>query len=171
MKKTVSWAPALVALGLLASAAHAQEATGDWHGLLKIGPNELRVGLTVTAGPDGALAGQLVSPDQGGAVITLSEVRGQDGKLSFAASAIHGRFEGAWDAAQQAWVGSWTQGVSLPLTLTRGPVPVAARPQTPARPYPYREEEVAFDSAPGSSNDTRAAPSVMWIYVPSGPGA
>lgn len=150
MNKTVSWAPALAAaLGLLATAAHAQEATGDWHGVLKVGPSELRLGLTVTTGPDGALAGQLTSPDQGDAAIALSEVRGQDGKLSFSAPPIHGRFEGAWDAAQQAWVGSWTQGVSLPLTLTRGPVPVAARPQTPSRPYPYREEEVAFDSAPG----------------------
>jgi len=68
MKKTVSWAAALAtALGLLASAARAQEATGDWHGVLKVGPSELRVGLTVTAGLDGVLAGQLVSPDQGGA--------------------------------------------------------------------------------------------------------
>ena len=60
MKNTVSWAPALAAaLSLLASAAQAQEATGDWHGVLKVGPSELRLGLTVTAGPDGAMTGQL----------------------------------------------------------------------------------------------------------------
>ena len=150
MKNTVSWAPALAAaLSLLASAAQAQEATGDWHGVLKVGPSELRLGLTVTAGPDGAMTGQLISPDQGGPPIPISEVRGGDGKLSFTAPAVRGRFDGVWDAAQQAWVGSWSQGATLPLTLTKGPVAVRARRQTPTKPYPYREEEVVFDSAPG----------------------
>ncbi len=40
-------------------------------------------------------------------------------------------------------------GRADPLTLAKGPVPSRARPQMPAKPYPYRGEEVAFESAPG----------------------
>jgi uncharacterized protein len=148
--KAISRASALMAAaGLMVSVAHAQNAAGDWHGALKVGASELRLGLTITAGPEGAMTGQLISPDQGGPPIPISEVRGGDGKLSFTAPAVRGRFDGIWDAARQAWVGSWSQGATLPLTLTRGPVAIRARPQTPAKPYPYREEEVVFDSAPG----------------------
>ncbi|MBN9319105.1 MAG: alpha/beta hydrolase [Caulobacterales bacterium] len=147
---TMRWASALaMAAGLLVTTAQAQEAKGDWHGVLKVGPTELRIGVVIAAGPDGALAGQITSPDQGPGAMPLSEVRVEAGKLSFAAPAIRGRYEGAWNAAQGGWVGSWTQAAPLPLTLLAGPVPAQPRPQVPTKPYPYREEEVGFDSAPG----------------------
>jgi len=53
----------------------------------------------------------------------------------------------------------------LPLVLEKGPVPplVRNRPQVPAKPYPYREEEVAFDSLGGA----RLAGT---LTLPQGPG-
>lgn len=134
---------------LLIPAARAQEVVGDWNGLLTVGGVELRIGVKVEAAAGGALSGSLSSPDQGGAVIPLQDIRMDQGKLTFAVPAIRGRYEGQWDAIQGVWNGHWTQGAPFPLTLAKGPPPSRARPQVPTKPYPYMEEEVAFDSAPG----------------------
>lgn len=140
----------MLAMGLvLVTAARAQEAVGEWHGLLRISGVELRLGVAIERVADGGLKGVMTSPDQGSPAIPLSEVRMDGGKLSFGVPAIRGRYEGQWDAGQGVWNGQWTQGAPLPLTLAKGPVPARARPQLPAKPYPYREEEVGFDSAPG----------------------
>jgi pimeloyl-ACP methyl ester carboxylesterase len=135
-------------LGLAAPAA-AQEAAGDWHGVLAVAGTELRVGVTIVAGSDGALSGVMTSPDQSPAPIPLDGVVRDGAKLAFAAPRVGGRFEAAWDADANAWVGTWSQGLPLPLTLYPGGVVPVARPQLPIPPFPYREEEVAFDSAPG----------------------
>ena len=141
---------AAVAMGLvLTGAAHAQTAAGDWHGKLSVQGVELRIGVSIAAKPDGSLAGALTSPDQSPQPIPLSEVKSEAGALTFAAPTIRGRYEGRWDAARRVWVGTWTQLGALPLTLEAGPVPALVRTQVPAKPYPYREEDVAFDSAPG----------------------
>ena len=56
---------ALVAGGWLSGAAVAQDAEGDWLGVLNIAPTaQLRVVLHLRAGDSGALAGALDSPDQ-----------------------------------------------------------------------------------------------------------
>jgi len=133
---------------LLATAARAQEAVGEWNGLLSVGGIELRIGVQIQEA-GGALKGTLTSPDQGGGAIPIGDVRMDQGKLTFAVPAIRGRYEGQWDALQGVWNGQWIQGGPLPLTLAKGPVPTRARPQHPAKPYPYREEEVSFGSAPG----------------------
>jgi pimeloyl-ACP methyl ester carboxylesterase len=138
----------LILLGFAPSAG-AQEAVGEWHGVIQAGGVELRVGVTITKKPDGSLAGLMASVDQGGSKIPLADVQSAQDRFSFAAPAVGGRYEGTWDEKRSAWDGRWTQGQSFSLVLARGPVPMGARPQVPARPYPYREEEVTFDSAPG----------------------
>ncbi|WP_293677368.1 alpha/beta fold hydrolase [uncultured Phenylobacterium sp.] len=150
------WVPALsmatlLTGGLMASGAKAQDAVGEWNGLLNVGAAELRIGVTIEAGPGGALTGKLASPDQGAMQIPLQDIRMDQGRLTFAVPSIRGRYEGQWDASQGVWNGSWTQGGALPLTLAKGPAPTRARPQVPAKPYPYREEEVRISSARGVS--------------------
>lgn len=140
---------ALVMGAVLVQAARAQEAVGQWHGLIAAAGVELRIGVTIEAGDDGALSGELASPDQGAGTIAIQDIRVDNDRLSFSAPSIRGRYEGEWDATLGAWNGRWIQGEPLPLTLARGPVPSRARPQVPAKPYPYREEDVAFESAPG----------------------
>lgn len=149
MKSMLRRGAAVSAALLTGSAASAQEAVGDWNGLLQVGGVELRIGVKIEAGEGGALTGSITSPDQSPGDIPISDARMDQGKLSFAVPMIRGRYEGRWDAAQGAWNGRWIQGGPIPLTLAKGPVPSRARPQMPAKPYPYREEEVAFDSAPG----------------------
>lgn len=150
MKSVIKRIAAVAATGvLMSSTASAQEAVGDWNGLLQIGGIELRLGVKIEAGEGGTLKGSISSPDQGPGDIPISDVRMDQGKLSFAVPMINGRYEGQWDATQGVWNGRWIQGGPAPLTLAKGPVPSRARPQMPAKPYPYREEEVAFESAPG----------------------
>src|SRR5439155_12789906 len=44
----------------------------------------------------------------------------------------------------------WKNSVgAFPLTLEPGKLAARSRPQTPRPPFPYRTEEVAFESAPG----------------------
>src|SRR5712691_5734789 len=67
---------------------------------------------------------------------------------------LSGAYEGQLAAGGAQIAGEWKQnGASLPLTLTRaGKLPVLRRPQEPKKPYPYREEEVAYDNKQGHSH-------------------
>ena len=116
---------AIAALLLAASAARAQEAAGDWHGTLATPGGSLRMVLRLKPSPAG-LTGEVLSPDQAAQAIPVADVTAKDGALSFAVPAVHGRFEGKWDAARKAWIGQWIQGAALPLTLEAGDLPPGA---------------------------------------------
>ncbi|MBS0334930.1 MAG: hypothetical protein JSS35_19330 [Proteobacteria bacterium] len=111
----------------LSGAAHAQapaapDPAGAWHGTLSTPAGDLRVGLDLTRDAAGALTGNLTSPDQTDEKIPVAKVTAAEGKLSFEVPSVLGRFAGTWNAATQAWDGTWSQGASLKLSLARGPV-------------------------------------------------
>jgi pimeloyl-ACP methyl ester carboxylesterase len=139
---------AMIALAA-AGAARAQDVVGEWHGTLANATAELRLGLEITAKAGGGYEGRMISPDQSPAWLPLDNISLQGGRLVIAGSRVAGRFEGQWDAEHQAWVGQWTQGYVMPLVLLKGKTEPRLRPQTPKPPFPYRSEDVAFDSAPG----------------------
>ncbi len=139
----------LVMAVALAGAAHAQEAIGDWHGVLGNSISELRLGLEITPKPGGGFQGSLTSPDQMPGALPLDSVTMENGRLIFSSERIHARYEGQWDPSRSAWVGRWTQGNSGLLVLTKGKPDPHLRPQNPKPPFPYRAEDVSFDSAPG----------------------
>jgi hypothetical protein len=135
-----------VALGPVAHAAPPAGPVGIWLGKLDVGPLSLRIAFHVEAGPDGALQGTMDSLDQGARGLPLDEVRWQAPTLRLALAQAHAVFEGKLDGDKL--VGTFTQGRAFPLSLSR----VAAsaldppkRPQTPKRPFPYREEEVTLE--------------------------
>jgi hypothetical protein len=143
---------------MLANAAHAQgssangtapEAAGDWHGTLSTPAGDLRIGLSLNRDTSGALVGTMTSPDQTPQPIALANVVAADGKLSFEVPQIHARYAATWNAATQGWEGTLAQGLSLKLALARGPVQARRRPQVPAKPYPYQEDEVTIPSVAG----------------------
>jgi pimeloyl-ACP methyl ester carboxylesterase len=134
---------------VLAGAAHAQEPAGQWHGVLANSISEMRIGVEIAPKPGGGYQGTLSSPDQTAGSLPFDAVSLEGGRLVLSSERIHARYEGQWDAAQNAWVGVWTQGRSGPLVLTKGKPPPHLRPQTPKPPFPYRAEDVSFDSAPG----------------------
>ena len=140
---------AAVFASMLAGAAAAQDVAGEWHGTLANATAELRLGLEITAKPSGGYEGRMISPDQSPAWLPLDNITMQAGRLTIAGSRVAGRFEGQWDAEHQAWVGQWSQGYQMPLVLLKGKTEPRQRPQTPKPPFPYRAEDVSFESAPG----------------------
>lgn len=115
---------ASLAMGLLlAHAASAQAVEGSWHGTLSAQGRELRVVVTMTPQAGGGFTGAMISPDQGAGEIALAEVKLSSDQLRFAAPKISGHYQGHWDAAHAAWVGQWSQGLDIPLTLAKGDLP------------------------------------------------
>lgn len=132
--KLARWIVALAISGLmmalvLVGAARAQEAAGDWHGVLSVPTGDLRLALTIKAAQAGGFEGSATSVDQGGGGAPLADIKLDGQRLSFAIPTVKAHYEGQWDGAKQAWVGTFTQGGSLPLTLEKGaiaPGPVIA---------------------------------------------
>ena len=139
---------------LAAGSAMAEEAAGDWSGLLA---GQLHIIVHVTKDAGGHYGATLESPDQGKVVLAADQVAADADHFSFTIPKIGGSFAGTWDAAKDAWVGTWTQRATLPLVLARMTSRAAAlappkRPQEEAiaaGPRPYREEAVTFTSAAG----------------------
>ncbi len=141
-----------LAAALAAGNASAEEAAGDWSGLLA---GRLHVIVHVTRDADGRYGATLESPDQGSFVLPAETVVADAEHFSFTIARIGGSFAGTWDAGKNGWVGTWTQGQALPLVLSPMTSRVAAlappkRPQEEAiaaGPRPYRQESVAFANA------------------------
>lgn len=137
-----------IAAAMTVRTALAQQAEGDWYGTLQP-PYDPALRLAVHLkkfGSDG-YTGSLDSLDQRINGIDLGKVIAEGETLAFDVPGIHARFRGTWDGRRQRWTGKWEQGSVLALNLTASPDPGAiARPQVPAKPYPYREEEVAYDN-------------------------
>ncbi|MDV6332397.1 alpha/beta hydrolase [Asticcacaulis sp. 201] len=136
-------------LALASGPALAEEAAGDWGGILG---GQLHVIVHIKKN-GAAYSGTLESPDQGAVVIPIDTITTTPDHLAFSIAAIHGSYDGKWDDAQKTWTGTWTQGQAMPLTLKRldpaaKPTPIA-RPQEQAisvGPNPYTASEVTFDS-------------------------
>lgn len=124
MNSTVKWAAYWAAVVVAISPAHharAQDASGDWHGAVTNPAGmTLRIGLTLTPKGGGAYEGIAISPDQGNAQIPLDQAKVDKGMLTFSIAALQVTYSGRWDEAKMAWVGDFTQGVSVPLVLTKG---------------------------------------------------
>lgn len=109
------------ALLAVALPAHAQvKVVGDWHGVLQAPIGAMTLIITVAEGEQGGLRGELASPDQGAAGIPLTSVTAADGRFTFTIKVAQISYEGAWVEAEQHWVGTFTQGARMPLTLRRG---------------------------------------------------
>jgi hypothetical protein len=117
-----AFASGVVVAAMLAIAAPAAAQTvdayaGDWEGVLHAGPRNLRLELHLkTIG--GETAATLDSLDQG-VSMPATAVKVEGGELGILFLAAGGELKGKVSADGKSIVGSWTQGTSLPLTLTR----------------------------------------------------
>lgn len=162
---------ALALLALTAGHAAAQPSiAGDWEGVLSPGPATLHIVLHVTATDDGVLHGTLDSVDQGARGIPITSVVMAGTRLTLQLNAIGGGYDGTINGDGSVIDGTWKQGGgALPLVFKRaapGSAAAAApkRPQNPAPPFPYRDEEVRYDNP--SANITLAGT----LTIPPGPG-
>ena len=130
-------------------AATPTDIDGAWLGTLDTGAIKLRVVFHLFNTADG-LKATLDSLDQGAMGIPVTSVVRNGTELKIEAKSIGGIFEGKIAADHSSIDGTWTQGGgNLPLVLK--PVKNRSelewkRPQTPTKPYPYREVEVAYDN-------------------------
>ena len=137
---------------------------GAWYGTLTVATARLRLGLNVAA-TNGSLSATLDSLDQSVKNIPVDQITVQDGAVAFEIKAFGGTFKGTMTADGSEIAGEWTQaGQSAPLVWKRTQER-AKRPQEPVKPYPYREEEVAYDN-PAATGVKLAAT----LTLPSGQG-
>ncbi len=122
---------------------------GAWLGTLNAGVMKLRVVFHFVEGEDG-LAATLDVIEQGarGLPVTVSR---NGPAVALEVAPVRGTFAGTMSASRQTIEGAWSQnGTSLPLVLRRveNLADLAPRrPQNPAKPSPYRDEEVAYQNA------------------------
>lgn len=105
----------------MAASAWAEDAVGKWSGTLTGTPQgDLPLVITVAKGADGKLTANLESPAQAPGMMIPATTIASDGKtIAFTVDNLRVSYSGTWDAAKKAWVGTFTQGGALPLTLTR----------------------------------------------------
>ena len=117
----------LIAFTSWASAADSSlptSALGHWHGSVQIPSGSMALELNIYRSEPGALAATLESVDQApGELIPVSRIRIEGGRLSLEMDTLSASYEGRFDEGNGAWLGSWRQGITLPLIWTRGAVP------------------------------------------------
>jgi pimeloyl-ACP methyl ester carboxylesterase len=121
---------------------------GFWQGTIKVGPLELRLVLRITAKPGGAFTGALDSPDEGLKGIPINDITSKDGSVRLELKTVKTVFEGKWNKDGSEIEGKWMlSGQSFPVIFKRvAKPPEISRPQEPKKPYPYVEEEVAYEN-------------------------
>jgi len=126
-----------------------QGPAGHWQASLKPSPViELRLVLELTNSPAGQPGGVMISVDQGGVRVPITALTESDGAVHLEIRSVGGTFDGQLSADGSEIVGEWQQGAGKwPLVFKRlAKAPSFARPQEPKQPYPYDEEEVAFEN-------------------------
>jgi uncharacterized protein len=130
---------------------------GLWFGALEAASGTLRLALRIERGGNGELRATMDSLDQHVSGIQIDKATYQAPTLRLALPAMGATFEGTLDGDRL--VGTWTQSRAFPLALSRvdkiEPV-TARRPQHPARPFPYREKEVAISVLAAPRDPERA---------------
>jgi pimeloyl-ACP methyl ester carboxylesterase len=116
-------------IGGAALAQAAPDPVGPWYGVLETPRGGLTLVIAISRGADGALKADLESPDQNAGKLPATSIKVEGDQLIFAVMPIGASYRGSWDAATQAWNGTFTQGADLALTLKKGmppPKPVVA---------------------------------------------
>jgi len=122
---------------------------GLWQSALEAHGLRLRFQLHVSHDTDGNLVASLDSLDQGVSGLPAINVSLKESAFHLEIPAVAGSYDGTLNAAKNSLAGKWTQtGADSALTFTRSDQPLELRrPQRPAKPYPYREEDVTFTNA------------------------
>ena len=136
---------------LLTAAAYSHAQTGTWSGKLDVQGTQLSLVFHL----DGEKP-TMDSPDQGAKGIPVQVTRTETGGITIQVPSIGATYEGLWMIKRI--VGTFKQmGASFPLTLVPGEEK-PRRPQTPEGPFPYAQEEVAFQNGDAVLKGTLVLP-------------
>jgi pimeloyl-ACP methyl ester carboxylesterase len=120
---------------------------GLWQGAVETHGMRLRFQLHISHDTEGALIAALDSLDQGVTGLPANHVTLKDSVFHFEIPSVAGVYEGTLNLARNAMAGKWSQtsADNLPLNFQRSDQTLELRrPQTPVKPFPYVEEDVAF---------------------------
>lgn len=137
---------------LLNASPHSQSASEEiWAGALDISGVQLHIVVHIARKADGTYVSTMDSPDQGAKGIPIAKTTLADGKLVLEVTTVQGKYEGTISADGKEATGTWEQGgLKLPLTLKKvdkaPEIVKPKRPQTPNKPYPYKEQEVSYEN-------------------------
>jgi fermentation-respiration switch protein FrsA (DUF1100 family) len=144
MKRLFLFIIALFSLNLVQ--AQCKQFAGQWNGALKVQGIQLRLVFNISCKGDTASA-TFDSPDQGAKGIPFEKVSIEGKQLTIDAPSLRAGYK-ATLVNDTLLEGTWSQGgMNLPLSLTRANKPMTInRPQEPKQPYPYKTEDLQFDS-------------------------
>ena len=128
--------------------AFSQDISGDWNGEAKRGEKLITFVFKIEK-ENSKYSSTMSVPTFRVSGIKPSTTTFIDGKLIIDGSNVGMRYEGIFKKETQQFEGTYKEGgIELVLNLKRGTVKVTAskRPQEPVKPYPYYEEEVAFEN-------------------------
>jgi pimeloyl-ACP methyl ester carboxylesterase len=139
---------------------------GVWQGALETTGMRLRFQLHVSHDDKKHLVAALDSPDQGINGLPATKVEEKQSAFHFEIPLVNVTYDGTINTAHNTIAGIFTQsGEPQKLDFRRGDELLELRrPQNPVKPYPYREEEIAFSNA--QDHVSLAAT----LTIPSGPG-
>ncbi|MGH9238533.1 MAG: M56 family metallopeptidase [Vicinamibacterales bacterium] len=139
------------------SADGAQQLSGTWQGTLRVRRGDLRIVIRITKGDSEDLRVVMSSIDEGPGTFAASSVTLQDTNLRMVFPALAATFEAKLNAEGTSIAGTWSQGQSWPLTLTKAtaetawtiPDPSPARAAMAADADPSFEVATIRRSSPG----------------------
>jgi len=134
--------------GASESTATPTNVAGKWLGTITFGTVKLRIAFEISAVQGGGYTGSMRSIDQSAVSIPMSAVKSNGDSLRLEIDAIRSAYEGKFTTDGNTIEGNWLQHeTTTPLVMKRvDKFPELNRPQTPKKPYPYIEEEVAYEN-------------------------
>ncbi len=144
------WTASVAGIGWGGSgnAASPPSVAGKWLGTITFGSVKLRIGFEIAQAQAGGYTGSMRSIDQNGLPYPVSAVKLSGDSVRLEMDVIRSVYEGKFTADGSTIEGNWLQrGTTTPLVMSRvDAFPEIIRPQTPRRPYPYREEDAAYEN-------------------------
>lgn len=139
---------------------------GLWQGALESHGLRLRFQLHVSHDTNGELIAAMDSLDQFVSGLPTVKVSLKETAFHFEIPALASTYDGTLDATKNKIAGEWSQSeIKEKLDFKRSDQPLELRrPQNPAKPYAYREEQITFSNA-------RAGVTLAGtLTLPKGPG-
>jgi pimeloyl-ACP methyl ester carboxylesterase len=144
------WGGAGASLGRGGSqqAAATPNIAGKWLGTITFGSTGVRIAFEIARAQTGGHTGSMRSIDQNALPYPISAVKLSGDNVRVEMDSIRSVYEGKFAADGNMIEGNWLQyGTTTPLVMERvDQFPEIVRPQTPRKPYPYREEDVAYEN-------------------------
>jgi Lysophospholipase len=123
--------------------SYCQDIAGSWTGKLALPTGGKLTIVFHISRTDGGYSTLLDSPDQGAKGIATASTTFENNVVKISVPRLNASYKGELTVANKLQ-GTFTQGIALPLTLERGDITKAKRPQEPQPPFPYKTEEVKF---------------------------